>query len=195
MTEEHQAGQGVPVAPQPQAEPPMPRSVRTWLMTLSIIVGVQLLLVVAAALAGMFVWWGSYGALGGYDDSFNNMETVATEIEMLVQDGDVEGYMDLYGADDSSYDADEVRDDFEKTTASFDASATMPVDYSVDSAMLYEDEETGETIAEMMLTAYDWNTGNMIGRRMVVWVLYDELPEVVLTGKEGRELGNAETLW
>lgn len=183
------------MAPQPVAEQPMPRSVRTWLVTLSVIVGVQLVLVVAAAMAGMFLYWDSYGVLGGYEDSFGNTEMVATEIEMLVEDGDVDGYMELYGTDDTSYDADEVRSDFEATVASFDASATAPVDYSVDAAMLYEDEETGEKIAQMTLTAYDWNTGNMVGRRMVVFVLYDDMPEIVLTGKEGRELGNAETLW
>lgn len=193
MTED-QTGQGMPAALQSPAEAPVPRWVRTWLMTLSVTVGVLVLLVVGSVMVGLVTWWGSYSLIGGYGDSFADTESVATEIELLLQDGDVDGYMDLYRAEDDSYDVDKVRADFVKTVESLDESATT-IDYSVEQATLYEDETSGEKVARMTLSAYDWNTGNPVGRPMTVWAVYEELPNVVLTGKEGRELGNAEMLW
>lgn len=179
----------------PATAPQMPRTVRTWLIVLSVIVSVQLLLTVGSIVAAMCVGWGSYGLFGaGMDDSYTSTEAVATQLELLLQDGDVDGYMDLYRADDASVELDEVRADFEKTVESLESTSTT-LDYSIEQATLYEDEESGEQVAHMVFAGYDWETGGSVGRRMSIWVLYDELPDVVLTGKEGRELDSGEMLW
>ena len=88
---------------------------------------------------------------------------------------------------------DRVRAEFETVLASVDASAS--IDYSADQVVRFTDKETDERILRMDLAAYNWNTGNQIGRGITVWVLEEELPEVVLTGRKGRELDGGEYVW
>lgn len=169
---------------------PVPTWVRNWLIALSIVVGLQVLLTCGTmAVAGL-----AAGSLPfAVDDSFMSSEDVAQQFTYLVQDGDVDGYLELYRDDDASVDRDRVRADFEKVLSSIDTSAG--VDYSADQVVRFTDKETGEQILRIDLAAYNWNTGNPIGRGVTLWALEEELPDVVLTGRKSRELDGGEYVW
>lgn len=173
----------------------VPGWVRTWLIVLSVVVGLQLLLtiggliVASLSVTAPFLMYGP----GGFDDTYMQADGVAQEITYLLQDDDVEGYMDLYPEDDPTVDREQVREDFERAVASLETSAS--IDYTADQVVRYEDGATGEEILRVDMSCYDWNTGEMIGRGLTVWVLADDLPETVLTGVDGRELGDAEYAW
>lgn len=163
------------------------RGARIWLIILSVAVGMQALVLLAggvyivASISGM-------GLFGMPDDeAFLQTQRVGTEISTLAQDGDVDGYMALYRDDDASVDRDKMRSDFEAVLASLESTDSVP-EYSVDTAVEYTDDATGEKVVSMSLSAFDYTTGEPRGRRMEVWVLYEELPDVVLTGDGDRDL-------
>lgn len=178
-----------PVQPLPAREQ-VPNWVRNWLIALSVVMGIQVLAVCGSvAIAGL----AASSMPFAFDDSYMDSEDVATQLTYLVQDGDLEGYLELYRDDDASVDRDRVRAEFEKVLASVDTSAG--IDYSADQVVRFTDKETDERILRMDLAAYNWNTGNQLGRGITVWVLEEELPEVVLTGRKGRELDGGEYVW
>lgn len=168
----------------------IPQWVRNWLIALTVIVALQVLLTCGtmtfAGLAASFVPF-------GMDDAYMDTEDVSQQLTYLVQDRDIDGYLELYRDDDATVDRDRVRAEFEKVLASVDASAS--IDYSADQVVRFTDKETDERILRMDLAAYNWNTGNQLGRGITVWVLEEELPEVVLTGRKGRELDGGEYVW
>jgi len=168
----------------------VPQWVRNWLIALTVVVALQVLLtcgsVTFASLAASFVPF-------GMDDAYMDTEDVSQQLTYLVQDRDIDGYLELYRDDDATVDRDRVRAEFEKVLASVDASAS--IDYSADQVVRFTDKETDERILRMDLAAYNWNTGNQLGRGITVWVLEEELPEVVLTGRKGRELDGGEYVW
>lgn len=181
----------VPGTPAPAAPSAgIPAWVRTWLIILSVVVGLQVLFTCGA----LVLVGAATGAAGVFmDDSYIESEGVAQEISYLVEDGDLEGYLALYRDDDPTVDRDQVRAEFEKVAASVDASVSA--EYSADQVVRYEDKETGEELLRIDMSRYDWNTGNQLGRGLTVWVLAGDLPDVTLTGRKGRELSGGEYVW
>lgn len=187
-----------PAAPQPlpAVTPAETSKTRTWLLVLSIIVGVQVVLTLCMG-AGMMMYMAGPFGLGGWmpdDQAFMAGDAAASEVGYLIQTGDVDGYLDLFRPDDPSVDRDAVRAEFEAVLASAEATRTG-FEYMPDQVVLYKDQDSGEKIARVTISGTDWNTGMPRGKRLAVWVLVDELPEVVLTGREGRTLDQGSLAW
>lgn len=191
-----------PVVPQPQPQPlqvgpPAESSkTRTWLLVLSIVVGVQLILTACMGVGMMMYVAGPFG-LGGVfpdDQAFMVGDVVASEVGYLIQTGDMDGYLGLFETNDRSVDRDAVRAEFEAVLASAETTPTS-FEYTYDQVFLYEDQDSGEQLARVTISGMDWNTGTVRGKRLVVWVVVDELPDVVLTGREGRTLDQGRLAW
>lgn len=168
-----------------------PGWVRTWLIVLSVVVGLQVL----SSCGGLALMGAAVGATSMFmgDGYYLESEAVTREISYLVEDGDLEGYLDLYGDDDPTVDRDQVQAEFKKVLASVDASAS--IEYSADQVMRYTDKKSGEDILRIDMSRYNFNTGSRLGRGMSVWVLAEDLPDVTLTGRKGRELSGGELVW
>ena len=187
-------------SPQSVMPEPLPvpagRGTRTWLITLSVIVGVQMVLIGCLGVAVAGSWFSPFGMMEMFPDdgAYLAGEAVASEVGYLIQTGDADGYMALFPDEDESVDREAARVEFEAVVDSLgDADAT--VEYTADQVVLYEDVATGDRIARVALSGYDFETGRVRGKRLTVWVLYDEVPDIVLTSREGRELGEGELLW
>lgn len=167
-----------------------PTWVRNWLIGLSVVLGLQTLFMCSAAtLMGV----AAVPLILMADGSSVYSEDVARQFTYLVQDGDIDGYLELYKDNDASVERDHVRAEFERVLASIDTSASLT--YSADQVVRFKDKKTGEKILRMDLAAYNWGTGNSIGRGITLWVLEDELPDIVLTGRNGRDLNSGDIVW
>ena len=183
------------VIPEPLATP-AGRGTRTWLITLSVIMGVQMVLIGCLGVAALGSWLSPFSMVDVFpdDNAYMAGETVASEVGYLIQTADADGYMALYAEDDDTVDRDAVRAEFEAVIESLGETGAT-VEYTADQIVLYEDTATGDRIARIACSGYDYETGRVRGKRLTVWVLYDEIPDIVLTSRDGRELGRGELLW
>jgi hypothetical protein len=176
----------------PQAVPVVRDPLRTWLTVLTIVVVIHLLITIVLGV-GAAIYSTTYFGMAPGDD-YMQAEMIASDVGYYVSVGDVDGYMDLYARDDEHVDREAVRREFEQVAGSFDATQTSS-EFTSDQVVVYEDEETGETIVRITLSAYDYETGRPIGRRLSVWALLEDEFETVLTGPDGRQLSDGESVW
>lgn len=187
-----------PPAPQyaPQAVqqvgPVVRNPVRAWLITLTVIVGIQLLLTIALIAVSAVGYFGFIGM--PMDGDYMQAETVAMDVGYYVSSQDVDGYMKLYPEDDPHVDRAAVREDFERVAESFVATETS-VDFTPDSIIVYEDEATDEKLAWITISAYDYDTGRPVGKRLKFWAVLGDDGVTVLTGNKDRALSDGESVW
>lgn len=183
---------------QPVATPvSAPRSrTTTILAAVAIIEGVIILVLLAVLAFGAMSFFGPYGpgiwpmAMGEDWEEQERVWMIADEasyeINMYLQDGDTEGYMSLYDESDPSVDFDKMRTDFEELA---DKASEAEADLMPGMTELFEDVETGETLARVSFELSDWDTGRTIGRiRTFMLVPEQDGEDIQLTGREGRDL-------
>lgn len=185
----------------PATTPPSRHSVA--LTILSIVVAIDTVLILAL---GVFVGylWGQrnmypeemiFGMPSQEDEEIWMLaDQMAMEVGYLIVDGDIEAYLDLYEAGDSSVDLASVQADFEEV-AEKATEAQGNIEYMSDMMpIVYEDEDTGETIVRITVSGMDYRTGTPSGGRLTIHILYDD-GDMTLTGREGRDLSTTSTMW
>ena len=121
-------------------------------------------------------------------------DEMAMEVGYFVVDGDLESYLDLYDPDDPHVDHAAVEADFTEVAAKA-TERDGEVEYMSDMMPItYEDEATGETIVKVTVSGMDYDTGGPAGGRITLYVLVED-GEMMLTGKEGRDLSVTSSMY
>ena len=160
---------------------------------LSVVAIVQSVVLLAMTLALMWTWFGpSFWDSEAVEfeegpDYYSVAEEAAWDVDSLLDEGDVAGYLALYAPDDPSVDALEVRRAFEDSRADLGDGA---VDVTVGMTKVLEDQATGEIIVRVGLEAVGASGPS---EKLTVYVLHGE-PSLTLTGIEGRELTQVEVV-
>ncbi|PKQ38336.1 MAG: hypothetical protein CVT59_03690 [Actinobacteria bacterium HGW-Actinobacteria-1] len=177
--------------PQPVVAPPAQRKT---VIFLSIAVAIQSLIILGMVIVLAVVLF-NYGGLpwgGGPDEEMMMLtEQVTSDVGYMLEERDVEGYMDLYDNGDTHVDLAKVRADFEK--AASETSGTLGFMSSME-YMGYTDTKTDETILELTLGGQDPYSGMPQGGRLRVYVVQTD-DGWRLTGRTGRSLEPSDMYW
>lgn len=212
MTDETSQVDESAVSPQVAPQQPVPAYVAvppatksrasTVLGVVAIVEGIIIVLLLVVIGFGFSAYFGPYGpgimpwGMGGdwaeEERVWMLSEDLGYDISIYLQDGDLEEYLTLYDANDSSVDFDAVAEDF---NAASEKAQAEEVDVYAGMTELFEDTSTGEMVARVDFELSDWDSGRTVGRIRTYMTVPDEdsSEEPMLTGKVGRDLERVGT--
>ena len=162
-------------------------------LVVALVVQSVVILVLVLALVGFLVSWGplSWGMGGPDDEMFMLSDQVSSDVGYLIERDDVDGYMELYSAEDKSVDREAVRADFERMAAE----STGTIDYMSGMQMsVYTDSVSDERILEVALQTCEPYSGVPTGPRLRVYAMQTD-DGWRLTGRSGRSFQMDDTYW